>query len=161
MTAAADGKSWTASDLPEGYYLLKSETGENLIAATADVTVNEKNSYPTVDKKQKDSAAAETYTDDAINVKVGDTVYYQVEVAVPANANEDIVVTDTMSAGLTFDTTTDPEVKVGTTALTADAGETKNDYVIGTKTGSEPGLSPFIRRQPLRDRPLLLHSQRL
>ena len=134
LTAAADGKSWTASDLPEGYYLLKSETGENLIAATADVTVNEKNSYPTVDKKQKDSAAAETYTDDAINVKVGDTVYYQVEVAVPANANEDIVVTDTMSAGLTFDTTTDPEVKVGTTALTADAGETKNDYVIGTKT---------------------------
>lgn len=40
LTAASDGKSWTASDLPEGYYLLKSETGENLIAATADVTVN-------------------------------------------------------------------------------------------------------------------------
>lgn len=133
LTAAADGKSWTASDLPEGYYLLKSETGENLIAATADVNVNEKNSYPTVDKKQKDSESG-AYADDAINVKVGDTVYYQVEVAVPANANADIVVTDRMSAGLTFDTTTDPVVKVGENALTADAGETEKDYVIGTKT---------------------------
>ena len=133
LTAAADGSSWTASDLPEGYYLLKSETGENLIAATADITVNEKNSYPTVDKKQKDSEAG-TYADDAINVKVGDTVYYQVEVAVPANANADIVVTDTMTAGLTYDTTTDPVVKVGDNALTVDAGETKNDYAVGTKT---------------------------
>ena len=128
LTAAADGKSWTASDLPEGYYLLKSETGENLIAATADITVNEKNSYPTVDKKQKDSEAG-TYGDTAVNVKIGDTIYYQVEVKVPANANADIVVTDTMSAGLTYNTETNPEVKVGTTALTADT-----DYVVGTKT---------------------------
>ena len=133
-TPATPSTSWTASDLPEGYYLLVSDTGENLIAATTDITVNEKNSYPTVDKKQKDSDTATTYTDDAINVKVGDTVYYQVEVKVPYEANADIVVTDTMSAGLTFDTTTDPVVKVGETALTADAGETKNDYVVGTKT---------------------------
>ena len=134
LTAAEDGKSWTASDLPEGYYLLQGETGENLIAATTDITVNEKNSYPTVDKKQKDDADDENYTDDAINVKVGDTIYYQVTVEVPANANADIVVTDTLSAGLTYDTTADPVVKVGDTALTADAGETKNDYAVGTKT---------------------------
>lgn len=133
LTAASNGQSWTASDLPEGYYLLKSETGENLIAATADITVNEKNSYPTVDKKQKDSETG-TFTDDAINVKIGDTVYYQVEVKVPANANADIVITDTMSDGLTYDITTDPVVKVGENALTADAGETKGDYVVGTKT---------------------------
>ena len=121
-------KNWTASDLPEGYYLLVSDTGENLIAATTDITVNEKNSYPTVDKKQKDSGAG-TYGDTAVNVKIGDTIYYQVEVKVPANANADIVVTDTMSAGLTYNTETNPEVKVGTTALTADT-----DYVVGTKT---------------------------
>ena len=135
LTAAADGSSWTAEDLPEGYYLLKSETGENLIAATADITVNEKNSYPTVDKKQKASTDG-TYADDVINVKVGDTVYYQVEVAVPANANADIVVTDTMSSGLTYNPETNPEVKVGTTALIADT-----DYVVGTKTAQSWGVT--------------------
>lgn len=38
-----------------------------------------------------------------------------------------------MTAGLTYDTT-DPVVKVGDNALTVDAGETKNDYAVGTKT---------------------------
>ena len=132
LTAAEDGKSWTASDLPEGYYLLKGDTGENLIAATTDITVNEKNSYPTVDKKQKDAEDG-TYADVAVNVKIGDTIYYQVEVKVPADANADIVVADTMPAGLTYNTATDPVVKVGDTALTVDAAE-EQDYAVGTKT---------------------------
>lgn len=103
LTPSADGASWTASNIPEGYYLIQGETGQNLIAATVDMTINEKNSYPTIDKKQKDTATG-TFTDEAVNVKVGDTIYYQVEVKVPADANADIVVTDTMSDGLTYDT---------------------------------------------------------
>ena len=93
--------SWTANGLPEGYYLLKGSEGQNLIAATTNIDINEKNSYPTIDKTQKDTADG-TYTNDPVSVKVGDTIYYQVEVKVPADANQDITVTDTPSKGLTY-----------------------------------------------------------
>ncbi|MBQ9662783.1 MAG: isopeptide-forming domain-containing fimbrial protein [Oscillospiraceae bacterium] len=141
---ATPSTKWTAT-VPAGYYLIGSSEGQNLVAATTDITINEKNSYPTVDKKQGDTAG--TYSNDALGVKVGDTVYYQVEVKVPADATEDIVVKDTLSTGLELNIPKDDEGEVTgsaltiTPTLTADVAATatddgKRDYVIGSETAT-------------------------
>ena len=117
---------WTA-EVPAGYYLVASSEGQNLVAATTDITINEKNSYPTIDKKQNDVGTSAEYKDDAVGVKVGDTIYYQVEVKVPADANRDIIVTDTMATGLTYDSSTGVTVKVGDTVAAAATIENTND----------------------------------
>ena len=101
----ADGK-WTATDLEDGYYLLSSDTGNNLIAATGDINVNEKNDYPPITKEQKDEDTT-TYVDengDPLNVAIGDVITYQVTVTVPAAAKtgETIEVYDKISAGLSY-----------------------------------------------------------
>ena len=90
-----------SKEVTKGYYLIVSSEGENLVAATADVDINEKNTYPTLDKTQKDTADG-TFGDAKVNVAIGDTIYYQVKVTVPADANQDIVITDEMTTGLTY-----------------------------------------------------------
>ncbi len=96
--------------MDDGYYFIESSLGSQLIVETVgkNVEIAEKNEYPTIDKKQRDDdykATAPTdkpYTDDSVNVRVGDVIEYQITVEVPANTNRDIVVTDTMSEGLTL-----------------------------------------------------------
>ena len=51
----ASGNTWTASGVDEGYYLIEGVGGKNLIAATTDISINEKNSYPTIDKEVTDN----------------------------------------------------------------------------------------------------------
>ena len=136
LTPNDDGTKWTASGLDKGYYLISGSEGLNLVAATTDISIDEKNSYPTIVKEQKDADAA-AFTVNPVNVAVGDTIDYQVTVTVPYDMNQDIVLTDTMSAGLTYDATTGLSFAVSgddTATLTA-SGETP-DYVLGTATDS-------------------------
>lgn len=78
-----------------GYYLVVSTLGTKLAVKTVgDVTINEKNAYPSIEKAVDDS-----------NVAIGDTVTFTLTVVIPASADaKDIVITDTADAGLTVDT---------------------------------------------------------
>ena len=119
----------------DGYYLITSSLGTNLGLATTDIpmTIVEKNTYPTIDKKQNDVSATGTYADTKLNVAVGDTIWYSVDVVIPASAKGDIVVTDTMTAGLTYDSTAGLAWSVsGDGTIAADEGETKKDYKVET-----------------------------
>lgn len=98
----SDG-STTISVPGDGYYLITSTLGANMVVQTlgSNVVINEKNAYPTIDKKQNDKEAA-NYANEDVNVKVGDTIYYEITVNVPAGTGDVIKVTDTLSNGLEF-----------------------------------------------------------
>ena len=92
-------ESATATGLTPGYYLILSSLGTTAAVQTlGDVTINEKNTYPTIAKSEtKDH---DSMYDDAAPVG------YKLEIAVPASvANKDIVVYDVASKGLTLNTT--------------------------------------------------------
>lgn len=103
--STADGVVNTTIDIPaDGYYLVKSALGTKYILETwgkTSITVKEKNQYPNIDKTQMDGVTTTSYQDGDINVKVGDTIQYSVVVYVPATTSKNIIVTDTMSVGLT------------------------------------------------------------
>ena len=101
-TLAFANGDWTAT-VAEGYYLLESDSGNNLVAATTNVTVNEKNSYPGLDKTQGDEDVA-TQNHDKRDVAVGDVLTYNVTVTIPASAavGDTIVVYDRPTQGLTY-----------------------------------------------------------
>ena len=101
----ADGK-WTA-DVEIGYYVLSSDTGDNVIAATTDITVNEKNDYPPIVKEEEDEdniTLVDTDTGEALDVAIGDVIDYTVTVTIPkaAKVGETIEVWDKPSTGLTY-----------------------------------------------------------
>ena len=109
----ADGK-WTATGLEKGYYLVESATGKNLIAATTDVKINEKNAYPPLDKTQADEDNA-TQNNETRNVAVGDKIDYEVKVTIPATAKvgEKILVWDKASTGLSYNNDVDVKTNAG------------------------------------------------
>ena len=96
----ATGDTVTFSDLGLGYYLVDSSLGAlcGLNTTTPNVTIEEKNGQPTIEKKVKShyDGWAEKNT-----AKIGDTVEYKVEIKV-ADGAQKYTVTDTMSKGLTF-----------------------------------------------------------
>lgn len=96
----ATGDTVTFSDLDLGYYLVDSSLGAlcGLNTTTPNVTIEEKNGQPTIEKKVKShyDGWAEKNT-----AKIGDTVEYKVEIKV-ADGAQTYTVTDTMSKGLTF-----------------------------------------------------------
>jgi len=98
----SNGK-WTA-DVDEGYYVISGDSGNNLVAATTNMTINEKNSYPPLDKTQGDEDDG-TQNHTKRDVAVGDTLTYNVTVTIPASAavGDEIVVYDRPSRGLTYD----------------------------------------------------------
>lgn len=84
----------TASNLDPGYYLITSDLGTVLAVQTlSDVTINEKNDYPSVTK---------TVAETSNSAQIGDDVVFTIALTIPATANKEIVVHDTMSDGLTF-----------------------------------------------------------
>jgi len=109
--------TWTATDLEDGYYLIKGNTGKNLVAATTNLVIKEKNDYPPIDKTQADEDNA-TQVDTELNLAIGDKVTYQAKVTIPATAKvgDTMVVTDTPSTGLTYNG--DVAVKENTGAAT-------------------------------------------
>ena len=94
--------AWTAS-VDKGYYVIESDVGDNLIAATTDITINEKNDYPPLDKTQADEDAAAQGNDEVV-VAVGDTITYEVKVTIPKTAavGNTIEVWDIPSTGLDY-----------------------------------------------------------
>ena len=127
----------------DGYYLVTSTLGTNLGLATTDMpfTVVEKNTYPSVEKKQNDKSATDTYSKDVVNVQVGDTIYYEVTVDVPATAKGTLTVTDTMSSGLNPAANTTVTAKIDsadlekTYEITVDEStETKTNWSIADGT---------------------------
>ena len=103
LTYNTTTKKWSASGLDKGYYIIESVAGDNLIAATTDVTIKEKNDYPPLDKTQADEDNA-TQTNDDKNVAVGDELTYQVKVTIPKTAKVDdkILVWDKAYQGLEY-----------------------------------------------------------
>lgn len=108
------GSATTEEELAPGYYLITSTLGDKLAVQTlADITINTKNDYPTVDK---------TIPETDKSAQIGDTITYTITVDVPDSANDQIIVTDTMTSGLTFKSIT--SVETGTDALAADTDYT-------------------------------------
>ncbi|QUC68301.1 isopeptide-forming domain-containing fimbrial protein [Aristaeella hokkaidonensis] len=86
--------SATTGAVAPGYYYIESTAGKEVVVQTLTaVTIKEKNTFPTVEK--------EVDSDDK-NAQIGDEITYTLKVKVPSTANDDIVLTDTMTAGLSY-----------------------------------------------------------
>ena len=105
-TFTMTGASVTKDNLDPGYYLITASNGTVLVAQTlANVTINEKNTYPTVNKSITGENGTAITATTANDVNIGDTVTYTVPVAIPGDAAaKDIVVHDKMYKGLTLNT---------------------------------------------------------
>ena len=97
------GGEWTSGDVDPGYYIISSDTGNNLAAVTTDIEIKEKNAYPPINKEQADEDD-ETPTEDVKSVAIGDVLTYTATVTIPATAKvgDTMVVRDTPSKGLTY-----------------------------------------------------------
>ena len=95
FTVTGTMKADVKKDVDPGYYLVTSTLGTKIAVRTVkDVTIEEKNAYPTITKSVDPETAA-----------IGDEVTFTVTVKIPASAAEkDIVITDTADAGLALDT---------------------------------------------------------
>lgn len=97
--------SITFSNLPLGWYLVVSDLNNGAICSLGttakEVTIKEKNGEPTIDKYVFENGVTHGgYSNDA---SVGDTVKFQIDVAVFDGQPHNYVIHDAMSAGLTFD----------------------------------------------------------
>ena len=113
----ADSSTVAFTGLELGYYLVQSDLGAlcSLDTTMPDVTIKEKNSEPTVEKKVKeDSTGAFGETNDA---DIGQTVDFETTITVVDGQPKGYVLHDKMSDGLTFNGTV--EVKIGNRTLTA------------------------------------------
>ena len=91
-----------------GYYFIKSSLGSKMAVQTlSPVTINEKNEYVSDNKTRPEE---DEYS------QIGQDITYTLTVNVPATATEQIVLTDTMSKGLTFKEV--KSQKIGTTDAT-------------------------------------------
>lgn len=126
----ATGNTVTFSNLDLGYYLVDSSLGAlcGLNTTNPNATIKEKNGQPTIEKKVKNHNNGWV---DENTAKIGDTVEYKVEIKV-ADGAQKYTVTDTMSKGLTFNSTS-LKVAVGSTFATANT-----DY---TLTSNEDGFT--------------------
>ena len=90
------GGSATTGTVAAGYYYITSTAGTEVVVQTlSPVTITEKNTFPTVTK------ALTNATTDA-NAQMGVAIPYTITVSIPATANDQIVVTDTLPEGLTL-----------------------------------------------------------
>ena len=118
---AADGKA-DFGDLDTGYYFVTTTAGSlcALYSETGIETVVEKNTVPTVDKKEKTSG--DNFADGPVDANIGDTVHYQIVVTDGTGTDKAITLTDTMSAGLDY---TAGSLKINGNAV-ADNADTDN-----------------------------------
>jgi len=142
------GGSATANNLQPGYYYITSTLGDKIAVQTlADITINTKNQYPPVEKKFDDVATGDTADASA---QIGDEIEYVLTVSVPATANDSIVLTDTMTTGLTFKEITSvtgngTELTAGTAVVPATTTTktqiTGGDYFASSVTTTADGSS--------------------
>lgn len=84
----------TSGTVAPGYYYVTSTAGKNVAVQTLTaVEIKEKNEFPTITKEVDEE------DEDA---QIGDEITFTIKVKVPSTANDEIVLTDTMSAGLRF-----------------------------------------------------------
>lgn len=116
----------------EGYYLITSTRGTNLVLATITNAVNvaEKNVEPTVEKKVKNNTANETTADNSTTASIGDTVEFSITISAKKGAKS-YVLHDEMSDGLTLNAES-ITVKVDNTVVTAEG-----NYTIKTATATD------------------------
>lgn len=102
-TATGANGEATFTNLDIGYYFVTSTTGSlcALHSETDIANAVEKNTVPSVEKMQS-VAVDGTYSKESVELNMGDTVYYQIEVTNGKGTNKDIRLTDTLSAGLTL-----------------------------------------------------------
>lgn len=134
----SDGKA-TATGLPLGYYFVSSTSGAlcNLTTTAPDATIHDKNDMP-FDK-----------VDDRESVDVGETVTYTITGKVPDTTgftSYTYKITDTMSAGLTFQN--DVTVTIGGTAVQLSPDYANNGFTLSipvmnyqTQVGAEIKVS--------------------
>lgn len=120
----------TFENLPLGYYLVDSSVGSlcGLDTTAKEVTIEEKNDVPTVDKKV--SNEQEGTFDKSTFANIGDRVYFSSEITVKDGA-ENYVLHDKMDSGLTLDMNS-IEVKLKDKALVKDT-----DYQVITNITDE------------------------
>lgn len=111
-TATGSNGTATISDVGTGYFFVTSSMGSLCILNTAsdDVTINEKNTVPTITKKVYEDSKT-SYEDNA-TIDVIDTIKYQLTVNTGSNTNTnssstginaDYVITDVLPDGITYD----------------------------------------------------------
>lgn len=124
-TGEADDNGLTFEKLGYGYFLMDSSTGVlcSLDTAKPSLTIEEKNGVPTVDKEVKEGDVFGSSND----AEIGDTVEFRTTITAQAGA-QNYALHDTMTAGLTFDSSS-VVVKVGDTTLTPGT-----DYTLVTET---------------------------
>ena len=101
-TAVGENGEANFPNLSTGYYFVTSTAG-SLCALHEDkqiAKVVEKNTVPTVDKKEKTSGR--DFVDGPVDANMGDTVHYQVVVTDGIGTNTAITLTDTMTSGLDY-----------------------------------------------------------
>lgn len=143
-TAPATTSTVQWTELAYGYYYVTSSVGATVTidSTLKHVVVKDKNTLPVQDKKQATGteapAVSNGYTDDEMNVQVGDTVWYQVAVTIGKGTNQDIKLTDTMSEGLTFNGAESVSValKSGTANETTVENTDNANYTVDT-TGTD------------------------
>lgn len=115
----------------KGYYFITSSLGSKIIVDTlGDIEVDTKNQYPTLEKKIMDGINPV----DSLTADYGETINFQLSVAIPATASGEITVHDTLDADMTYVSMTAVE---GITANTStEDGHTvdfvlSSDYVAG------------------------------
>lgn len=129
LTKQDDGK-YKLDNLADGYYLVTSSVGSDLILDTiGDIAINAKNEYPTITKKVENK---ETTTAD-----MGEVLTFTIDVTIPEDAVGEIVVHDKMT-GLEYQSMTAVEgITAATTALTDDCAvhfTLSADYVAANKS---------------------------
>ena len=123
-TATATGEDGEADfdTLAAGYYFVTTTAGSLCALHDEDgiETVVEKNTVPSVDKKEK--TTGDDFVDGPVDANIGDTVQYQIVVTDGIGTNAAITLTDTMTAGLTYTAGT---IKINGNAV-ADNANTDN-----------------------------------
>ncbi len=107
-----DNGDYKLDNLTDGYYLVTSSVGSDLILDTiGNITVNAKNSYPSLDKKVENA--------DSTTADMGEVLPFSINVTIPEDAVGEIVVHDKMN-GLEYQSMTTVD---GITVTTADLSD--------------------------------------
>lgn len=126
-TETATDATVTFTDLTLGYYLVDTSLGSlcSLNTTAPSVTIKEKNSDTTIEKKIVITGITGDEKVDSNSAGIGDTVNFSITITVKDGNPEDYVLHDKLS-GLTFDSDS-LKVKIGTTPLTPNT-----DYTLVT-----------------------------
>ena len=134
-TITSSSGTATTTDIVNGYYLITSTLGTNLVLATTNINITTKNEYIEDDKTVEES-----------NYSVGDHVPYTIEVTLPASVDysKTVTVHDTMDNVLSLDTDS-VEAVVGTAAFSGITLVVSDDYTSDHNDESHPAVDGKVR----------------